>query len=481
MRASRWPWRNIIRSSSGVAATLIVLLAATLLPLGVAASASAEDGGSPPLAQTRLHDGTFVATPTAYATPASAVAGSWMSPVDHSIATPYWRLAVDKPSTKPMKFQLCMWRHTPSTRDFRWETCSSGTEITDGGVFYIQLKTPATWWQKPQSDGSARWDFSLPPDVLRIMIKDPTTGKLMMGKSCGSFCYRGSDLDQHLPITMQSTVVMVPAGQTLRAVDGWSGCPTTWGCSPATTTTVPTTTTAPTTTTVPPTTTTAPTTSTTTAPTTTTTAPTTTTTTPGGVAVGGLRAALIIGSPTARADEPLRNRLRTLGFTVTDVDDDELTSASLQNADVVVLSSSVLPSKIPAWLAELPKPIVVAEAYATRVLGLSTRQAEISATALQFTAGHPLASGFDGTVAVVSAATPLAAITPAAGGDVVARHANGSAAVVTFRPGATLADGRAAPAARVVTHFGYRTPMVSNDAGWQLFDNALRWVLPRSG
>lgn len=459
MRASRWPWRNIIRSSSALAATLIVLLAATLLPLGVAASASAEDGGSPPLAQTRLHDGTFVATPTAYATPASAVAGSWMSPVDHSIATPYWRLAVDKPSTKPMKFQLCMWRHTPSTRDFRWETCSSGTEITDGGVFYIQLKTPATWWQKPQSDGSARWDFSLPPDVLRIMIKDSATGKLMMGKSCGSFCYRGSDLDQHVPITMQSTVVMVPAGQTLRAPDGWSGCPAAWGCSPTTTTVPPTTTT-----TVP----------------TSTTAPTTTTTTVG-VAVVLPRAALISGSPTARADEPLRKRLRTLGFTVTDVDDDALTTASLQNADVVVISSSVLPSKIPAWLAELPKPIVVAEAYATRVLGLSTRQAEISATTLQFTAGHPLASGFDGRLAVVSAATPLAAITPAAGGDVVARHANGSAAVVTFRPGATLADGRAAPAARVVTHFGYRTPMVSNDAGWQLFDNALRWVLPRSG
>ena len=49
------------------------------------------------------------------------------------------------------------------------------------------------------------------------------------------------------------------------------------------------------------------------------------------------------------------------------------------------------------------------------------------------------------------------------------------------RPGAALADGRAAPAARVVTHFGYRTPVVSNDAGWTLFDNALRWVLPRTG
>ncbi|RLB47369.1 MAG: hypothetical protein DRI90_26425 [Deltaproteobacteria bacterium] len=63
------------------------------------------------------------------------------------------------------------------------------------------------------------------------MHKEATcSGQLMEYSSCGSVCYTGNDLQDHIPITGTVTMIVVPAGETLSPPDEWDGCPTGWGC-----------------------------------------------------------------------------------------------------------------------------------------------------------------------------------------------------------------------------------------------------------
>jgi len=109
---------------------------------------------------------------------------------------------LSKPSSKPIKFQVCFW-YLPTgkfTGNFG-ETCGKQTTFTGESSFSINLGRPDSWWSK---NGSFQWNKG--PTVVRIMLKDPTTKKLMMSSRCGSACYKGGDLAAHVPIKLRATL-----------------------------------------------------------------------------------------------------------------------------------------------------------------------------------------------------------------------------------------------------------------------------------
>jgi hypothetical protein len=439
--------------------------------------------------------GTHTATKNAYARPADASPTDFTTPVNYADGRMYWRLQITtKPSTKPMLFQICMWRHTPGKTDYNWETCSAeaAMPVSTTGTTYADLGVIRSWWKK--SNG---WDWTKRPDVVRIMIKDAATKRLMMSTVCGTYCYTGPDIDQHVPITMTTATVIVPPGTTFQAPTGWTDCPATWGstCNTTTTTTTPptTTTTPPTTTTTPPSTTTTPPTSTTTTPPTSTTTPPTSTTTPPTstttpptstttttpTPTPEKRIVVIAGIANAVGDRPMLRRLRYWGYHVTVVDDDVLTNSSIAGADLVVVSSSVVPSKVPTWLATAPVPIVVTEVYAMRQLRIASAGSEIESDSIDvITPGHPIASGLTGRVQTKERPTVVGVAKPVVGAAVIARHANRpqGAAVFAIDRGGRLTTGTA-PARRAGFFFGYRSPLTATEDGWSIFDSTIAWAL----
>lgn len=192
------------------------------------------------------------------------------------------------------------------------------------------------------------------------------------------------------------------------------------------------------------------------------------------------RAALVTSTaaPLPAQDALIAGRLERLGYTVVAVDDDALTPAAFSEVDVVVISSSIVPSKVPAWMGALTIPIVNTEGYAHKTLLLATGNGEATSqtTVTITTSGHPIAGGLSGSQTVTSSAVAMAWAVPVVSATVVALVPGTTrAAAFAVDAGAALTTGTA-PARRVGLHFGYDTPSVSTAAGWSLFDSAVRWA-----
>jgi len=187
--------------------------------------------------------------------------------------------------------------------------------------------------------------------------------------------------------------------------------------------------------------------------------------------------ALVVGDATTlpSKDAPLRDRLVRLGRDVRLVDDDRLAAAAIEGASLVVVSSSVVPAKIPSWLATIPAPLLSAETYAHETLRLGRDAHERPGTTLELTRTGSTLSGRRGTVTVQSTA-PLGSASPAAGATVLARVPGGDAAVWTIDAGGALTSGTAR-ARRAAVFLSYDSPPALTADGWAIVDAAVRWLL----
>lgn len=205
-----------------------LILSAALVALTSALVPSAANAAE---TQRVLFDHRGQQTANSYFEPAGNQPANWVSPANYRDGRIYIRLEViSKPSSLPVQGLLCLWRH--GTKKFQYETCGGGKTMrfSDEGVYWVDAGTPGKWWKK-----KGGWDFTKPASVMRIMLKDPATGKLLLSSKCGATCFQG-DVSQHVPVEMRATVIMVASGAKLNPPAEWRGkCPAAWaaGCAAA--------------------------------------------------------------------------------------------------------------------------------------------------------------------------------------------------------------------------------------------------------
>ncbi len=195
-------------------------------------------------------------------------------------------------------------------------------------------------------------------------------------------------------------------------------------------------------------------------------------------------AAYLVAGTTAPpiADRPIRDMLIEVGFDVSIVDDDDdLTTIDPAPGDIVVISSSVVPSKVGAKLADLAAPIVVWEAHLFDDLGMGP-SGETAQTYRNVTIAdtrHPIASGYSGSTRVYRSAHRLSYATPSSDADVVATvpGRTAQATIFAYAVGDQLADGSTAPGPRIGLFPDYAGAGDLAVAGVDIVRAALRWSL----
>lgn len=149
---------------------------------------------------------------------------NWLSPIDYASGRIYLRYEVAvKPSDKLIAYQVCVWQD-----NWTRESCASCEGFTTTGVYYRDLGSPGTdWWVLPGGD----IDYTREFQRVSVMHKETDCmGNLMSSTACGTHCYTGGDLNDHIPITGHVTMIVVPPGETLIPPGDWTGCPAGWGC-----------------------------------------------------------------------------------------------------------------------------------------------------------------------------------------------------------------------------------------------------------
>ncbi len=461
-------------------------------------------------------------TASKYLQPTTSGPSNWVSPTNYAAGRMYLRLeVVSRPSTKPLDVQICVWRNS-----YVQESCSPTARLANaGGVQWIDLGSPANWWKK---NGTWSWTTAFSP--TRLMIKDVASGKLLMTSNCGASCYTGSDIASHVPINVKAAAIVVAPGATLQPPSSWAGCPTSWSpqCGSGTSNSAPVVDAGPNVQ------------ATVGAPialngsvtddgrptgssltigwskqsgpgtvgftpanaastsatfsqagtyvvalsasdsalsaTDTTTVTVTDTPPP---PTGGTAALLASSTTLPTADRPLRARLESLGYTVTVVDDDAAATAPFTSFDLVVVSSSVVPTKVPTTLATAAVPVLNLEAYATTRLGLGTSGSELaSQQSIDVLSTHPAVGGLAGRVQISSSSTFGRAVPPASATALsrIAGRTNDIMSYVIDEGGALTAGTAAARRGAFLT--GYPLPPLLNANGWTHFDALVRWLAP---
>ena len=183
-----------------------------------ATTTTTSGGGGGQGNQVTVFNVTGDAGPSAYIEPPIGGPSNFTSPVNYASGTAYIRYnVITMPSNKPVNLQVCFWDHMNG--NWKLETCSSenALTVTTPGVYYVNLKSPNSWFK---ITGTFPWYQR--PDVVRVMVKDTATKKLMMSSKCGTYCYTGSDLSSRVPIRIQAELIFTDGG-TFSPPASWTG------------------------------------------------------------------------------------------------------------------------------------------------------------------------------------------------------------------------------------------------------------------
>jgi hypothetical protein len=192
-------------------------------------------------------------------------------------------------------------------------------------------------------------------------------------------------------------------------------------------------------------------------------------------------ALLVVGSTTLVAgDTALKNRLQTLGFTVT-VRAGTAVSAADAAGKVVLVSESVASADVNTKLRNVAVPVVSLEPSLFDDLGFVEAVATNYGTAASQSSlvllGTPGSLSGDVTVNVTSSAQTFAWGKPVPSAARIATVAGDAsrAAIFSFERGSALA-GMTAPARRAGWFATADAPTAFNANGWSLFDALMGWA-----
>ena len=213
------------------------------------------------------------------------------------------------------------------------------------------------------------------------------------------------------------------------------------------------------------------------------------------VAVPALHAAAVVfyvdgvsgGQPTAAGDIAVRNRLMSLGHTVTTVLDSAGAATDTVGKNLVVISSSVQSGDMANYavnsLLRLPLPIIDYEPalFDELLMGASGNNVDFQTSLIIADPTHPLAAGFSGTKMVYSTAGQMAfgvAFTLGSDATVVATSEAGDPAIFNYDLGDRLSDeSTLAAATRIGFYFNAVSVPGANSDGFRLFDAAVDHAL----
>jgi hypothetical protein len=198
---------------------------------------------------------------------------------------------------------------------------------------------------------------------------------------------------------------------------------------------------------------------------------------------GGGVVLMVVGNPASLStgDAAVRDRLQSLGYTVTFGDDDAVSPADAAGTSFVVLSSTINSNVVGAAFREVAQPVWVAKPWSLDDMGMTGPTGNVdygtvsSATVTITDSSHPLAAGRSGTVAVTTSSRAMSFGVPSGGGSVVATAA-GEPVTFVYPAGATLADGAAAAGCRLTSSIFQGAPTLFTADGWALFDAAARYA-----
>jgi hypothetical protein len=192
----------------------------------------------------------------------------------------------------------------------------------------------------------------------------------------------------------------------------------------------------------------------------------------------------VAGSTTLNAsDTALRNRLQTLGLSVTVKAASSTTSADATGKALVVISSTVTSGDVGSKFKSVTVPVLdwessiyddMALTPASGSLGTQGAQTQVSIA----TPSHPIANGLTGTQTVASSSTFSWGKPGAAAVKVANLPSDASKSLIfTYDKGAALVDGTPAPARRVGFFLEDNTAVNLTTTGWNLFNQAVTWAV----
>lgn len=182
---------------------------------------------------------------------------------------------------------------------------------------------------------------------------------------------------------------------------------------------------------------------------------------------------LIVGNTQLRnPDRVLADHFEGLGYVVEAVDDHDLDPASvsaLEDSDLVVVSSSVVPGLVGDALAGLGVPVIVTEGYLFDDFGMATESGETQQQSSVVVVVDPT-SGLSGHVSVLMSPRRMAygAVGPDASVIAEATVSGRPPVVFAYESGAMLADGTPAAGPRGGFLFDYRAPLLARDDAFAL-------------
>ena len=192
-------------------------------------------------------------------------------------------------------------------------------------------------------------------------------------------------------------------------------------------------------------------------------------------------ALLVVGNATLVAgDAALKNRLQSLGFTVTVRTGPAVTAADA-SGKVVVISESVTSTDVNTKLRNVAVPVLALEPSLFDDLGfvdpVATNYGTADAQNSVLLLGAPGSLAGDVTVTVTSSAQTFAWGKPVASAARIATVAGDAsrATIFSFERGSSL-SGLTAPARRAGWFATATAPTAFNTNAWSLFDALMRWA-----
>jgi hypothetical protein len=197
----------------------------------------------------------------------------------------------------------------------------------------------------------------------------------------------------------------------------------------------------------------------------------------------GTRALLVVGSARLSAgDQVIEQRLESAGYDVQVQASQALTEPDAAGAEVVVVTATVQASDVAPKLRDLPVPVVTWESFLFPRLGmLDSRVRNARGTSAAnvidvVSPSHPLAAGLSDSIEVTDRRVLFSWGVPDDEAVIVGAVSGiGAPAVFAYETGARMV-GRPAPARRVGLFLTERAPLHLTEAGWTLFDAAIRWA-----